>query len=288
MFPQLSVSNFNFLCEPCQLVKHCRSIYPISNKNKSSVSFQLVHTDVWGPLPTTSLSGFRYFVTFVDNCSCTTWVYLLKHKSDVFAAFKSFHFMVSTQFNAKIQILRSDNGGEYISCDFSSFFDASGIVHQTTCSDTPKQNGVAEQKNYHLWEISHAILFTMNVCKTVWSDALLTVVYLMNKMPTHVLSHKTPLETLLLSSPLFSLPPKTFGCVCYVHVLKLERTKLDPKALKCVFLGYGTNQKGYKCFHPPTRRFFVSRDVTFFESVPFFASRGTSLQGEKLPVSNVE
>lgn len=101
---------------------------------------------MYGVLFLLLISGFRFFVTFVDDYSRTTWVYLLKQKNDVFAAFKSFHFMVSTHFTTPIKIMRSDNGGEYISHDFSSFLDASAIVHQITCPSTPKQNGVTKRK----------------------------------------------------------------------------------------------------------------------------------------------
>lgn len=51
-----------------------------------------------------------------------TWLYLLNHKSDVFSAFQSFHVMIQTQFSTKIQILRSDNGGEFLSIDFQEYF----------------------------------------------------------------------------------------------------------------------------------------------------------------------
>lgn len=129
MFPQFSYSNSSFFSEPCQLAKHCRFIYPISNNKKSYILFSLIHSDVWGPSPTNFLSGFRYFATFVDDCSCVIWVYMLKHKSDTCVTFKSFHNMVNIQFNTKVQILRSDNGGEYISCELSLFLDTSGIIH---------------------------------------------------------------------------------------------------------------------------------------------------------------
>lgn len=92
------------------------------------------------------------------------------------------------------------------------------------------------------------------------------------------ISFKSLIEVLSPRTPLFSLPRKTFGYICYVSISKSDCTKLDPKALKCVFLGYGVDQKWYKCFYPLTCRKFVYQDVIFFESNPFFSSGKTSLQ----------
>ncbi|RDX65732.1 hypothetical protein CR513_55583, partial [Mucuna pruriens] len=81
------------------------------------------------------------------------------------------------------------------------------------------------------------------------------------------------------SSPLMlSLPSHVFGCVAFVHSHNPHRGKLDPKAVKCVFIGYPSNKKGFKCYHPPSRRFFVSMDITLHETRSFFD--GPPLQGE--------
>jgi hypothetical protein len=100
-------------------------------------------------------------------------------------------------------------------------------------------------------------------------------------MLSRVLDFKTPLEVL---SPSFStsksVSPKVFCCVCFVHVHGPTRSKLDPRALKCVFVGYSPTHKGYKCYHPPSRKCFVSMDVTFFEPQSYFSSSQTHLQGE--------
>ncbi|WVY99969.1 hypothetical protein V8G54_026039 [Vigna mungo] len=67
-----------------------------------------------------------------------------------------------------------------------------------------------------------------------------------------------------------NLKPRVFGCISYVHIHSMDRGKLDPRALKCVFIGYSLTQKGYKCYHPPSKKFFVSRDVTFNEQEGYF------------------
>ncbi|CAJ2656256.1 unnamed protein product [Trifolium pratense] len=74
------------------------------------------------------------------------------------------------------------------------------------------------------------------------------------------------------SAPILqNLKTRVFGCVAFVHVHKQYRNKLDPRAVRCIFLGYTPNKKGYKCYHPPSRKIFVSKDVTFHENVSYFS-----------------
>ncbi|RVX02008.1 Retrovirus-related Pol polyprotein from transposon RE1 [Vitis vinifera] len=81
-----------------------------------------------------------------------TWLCLMKTKDEVNLLFQNFHKMIETQYNAKVRVLRSDNGGEYQSFDLQKYLEGHDIIHQTTCSNTPQQNGVAERKNRHLLE----------------------------------------------------------------------------------------------------------------------------------------
>ncbi|XP_043704538.1 uncharacterized protein LOC122654487 [Telopea speciosissima] len=97
-------------------------------------------------------------------------------------------------FNAQIKILRSDNGREYYDGAFQAYFASQGILHQTSCVDTPAQNGVAECKNCHLLEVAHALLFEMNVPSHFWSEAVLIAAYLINQMPTWVLQFRSPIQ----------------------------------------------------------------------------------------------
>jgi hypothetical protein len=138
-------------CPTCIVAKSHRTSY-LPSFNKSSIPFTLVHSDVWGPSPISIISGVRWFVIFVDDCTRMTWLYLMKNKDEVFSIFQSFHAMVQTQFSAKLRVIRSDNGGEYVNQRFRAYFDNHGLIHETSCPQTPQQNGVAERKNRHILE----------------------------------------------------------------------------------------------------------------------------------------
>lgn len=157
-----------------------------------------------------------------------------------------------------------------------------GIVHQSTCVNSPQQNGIAERKNRHLLEVARALLFSTKVPKYLWGEAVLTAAHLINRMPSRVLNLKTPLKTFLKFFPIASvaanLPLKIFGSTAFVHEHK-QIGKLEPRAIKCIFVGYSPTQKGYKCFDLNSKRLLVTMDVTFFENKPFFESN--HLQGGK-------
>ena len=90
-----------FECHTCTLAKSHRVPYPVS-LNKSIIPFSLIHSDVWGPSPCSNTSGSKWFVTFIDDCTRMTWLYLMKHKSEFFNIFTSFHVMIKTQYSSKI------------------------------------------------------------------------------------------------------------------------------------------------------------------------------------------
>jgi hypothetical protein len=134
-------------------------------------------------------------------------------------------------------------------------------MHQTSCPDTPPQNGVAERKNHHILEVARSLMYTMNVPKFLWSEAVMTATYLINRTPSRILGMKSPSE-LLFRENKFVVPPKLFGSTCFVRDHRPSVGKLDPRAVKCVFMGYSSSQQGYKCWNPSAKCMFVSMDVT--------------------------
>lgn len=103
----------------------------------------------------------------------------------------------------------------------------------------------------------------------ILGDALLHATFLINRIPTAVLNWKCPYEILHKSKPNLD-QIKSFGCLCYASNLAPNKTKLDPKAFKCIFLGNSQNNKGYKLYCLETQSNLISRDVVFYEDVfPF-------------------
>ncbi|KAL0540462.1 hypothetical protein IC582_020468 [Cucumis melo] len=163
------------------------------------------------------------------------------------------------------------NGLEFQNHNFSEFLASKRIVHQNSCAYTPQQNGVAERKDHHLLEVAHSLMLSTSLPSYLWGDAILTAAHLINRMPSSILHLQTPLECLKESYPsthlVLKVPLRVFGCTAYVHSFGPNQTKFTPRAQACVFVGYPL---GYKCFHPPSKKYFVTMDVTFCKNQPYF------------------
>ena len=100
--------------------------------------------------------------------------------------------MVRIQFQMSIQVLKTDNARDFFNSTLGPYLLSNGIVRQSTCMDTPQQNGVAERKNRHLLEVTRSLVFTSNIPKRFWGEVVLIATYLINRMPSRILKFKTP------------------------------------------------------------------------------------------------
>ena len=109
-------------------------------------------------------------------------------------------------------------------------------------------------------------------------------------MPSSSLDNKVPFSILFPNDPLFHTSPRVFGCVCFVHDMSPGLDKLSARALKCVFLGYSRLQKGYRCYSPETKKYYMSANVTFFEQTPYFSPsvQDVSILQQVLPIPMAE
>ena len=120
----------------------------------------------------------------------------------------------------------------------------------------------------------------MHVPKHFWADVVSTACFLINRMPSSVLDWATPFQTIFPHKSLFPIEPQVFGCTCYVQDVGPHVSKLEPKSLKCIFLGYSRVQKGHRCYCPSLRRYLVFADVTFLENTAFSPNLIHTSQGE--------
>ncbi|GKV43433.1 hypothetical protein SLEP1_g50721 [Rubroshorea leprosula] len=275
-------SNIKHVCDVCHRAKQTRLPFPIS-KNVSNRIFALIHCDIWGRYATSSFTGAHYFLTIVDDFSRCTWVYLLKHKSEAALYLVNFCNMVETQFETHVQQMRSDNGKEFTEGLVKDFCQKKGILQQTSCVNTPQQNGVVERKHRHLLEVARALCFQANLPLKFWGECILTATYLINLTPTPVLFGLTPFEKFFQKAPCYD-HLKIFGCLCYAHNHSKNRTKFDSRASKCVFIGYPFGKRGYRLYDLETNEIFISRDVIFHEEI--FPYKTPKTHAQTLALSN--
>ena len=129
------------ICKGCVVGKHPKHKYDQGKENRATCILGVIHSDISSPIPITSMSVSRYLLTFIDDFSRYTWVLFLKKKSEVCGIFSELKALIENSCRLKIKILRSDNGGEYVSNYFLYIFSKSGIQVQHSIPYTPQQKG---------------------------------------------------------------------------------------------------------------------------------------------------
>ena len=263
--PLFSSQNNESVCDACQCAKIHQLPYPKSN-SVSYAPLELIFSDVWGHARD-SFGRKKYYVSFIDDYSKFTWIYLLKYKSEVFSIFQEFQKLVERQFDRKIKTVQSDWGGEYEK--LNSFFRNIGIAHHVSCPHAHQQNGSAERKHRHIVEVGLSLLAHASMPLKYWDEAFITATYLINHSPSKVIGNSTPLERLYNQKPNYN-SLKFFGCACYPNLRPYNQHKLEFRSTQCVFLGYSNLHKGYKCLEVSSGCIYISRDVVFDETIfPF-------------------
>uniref|UniRef100_A0A2N9FGK5 Reverse transcriptase Ty1/copia-type domain-containing protein n=1 Tax=Fagus sylvatica TaxID=28930 RepID=A0A2N9FGK5_FAGSY len=243
-----SVSSSPFDCMPCQLGK--QPALPFNNSESiASATFDLIHSDVWGPSPVPTVGGLsilkllRYFaLTMHENIDKLIFLLFLNTMEPFFI----------------LRVLAPHNKMDELNVNFR-----------------------------HILDTVRALTNAASTLVSFWGEAALTAVYTINRCPSPVVQNTTPYERLFGTAPNYSLL-KVFGCVCFVLLQPHERTKLQPRSQLCCFLGYGLEEKGYRCYDPVAKRLRVSRHVVFWEhkmfySLPSFSAGNDDSQADPLP-----
>lgn len=108
------------------------------------------------------------------------------------------------------------------------------------------------------------MLFNSHVPTSYWVDAFSSAVFIINRLPTKQLDNRSPYELLYSRIPQYG-NFKTYGCLVYPYLRDYSGHKLAPRSFPCVFIGYQTQYKGYKCLDPVTSRVYITRHARFNE-----------------------
>ena len=259
--------------------KTCRDCIKGKQTNKSkkgakrsSDILEIIHTDICS-LDIDS-SRQKYFITFIDDYSRYMYLYLLQHKNEALDAFKVFKAEVEKQCSKQIKVVRSDRGGEYYGRytedgqapgPFAKFLQENGIVAQYTSPGSPDQNGVAERRNRTLLDMVQSMLSSSKLPKSLWTEALKTAVYILNRVPTKAVS-KTPFELFKGWKPSLQ-HMRIWGCPSEIRVYNPQEKKLDPRTISGYFVGYAERSKAYRFYCPSYHTKIVeSRNAKFLEN----------------------
>ncbi|KAL0353203.1 UNVERIFIED_CONTAM: Tricyclene synthase 0e23, chloroplastic [Sesamum angustifolium] len=248
------------------IMKHKVQFPASQNPNpvSSSSILDYVHADVWGPSNISTHGGNKYFLSIIDNFSRKVFVFLMKHKSDVFENFRKWKILVENQTGKKLKVLRTDNGLEFCNQSFSNLCDECGIKRHKTNPYTPQQNGVAERMNRTLLEKVRCMLISSGLPKSFWGETLVTAAFLINRSPSVPLNGQIP-ESVWTGNAVDISSLRVFGCSAFVHQ---SVDKLAPRSQKCVFIGYPDGIKGYRLWlrSQPGFKVLISKDVIFNEN----------------------
>lgn len=204
------------ICTVCQLGKQVRSTFKSKGCNSSTKLLDLLHIDLFGPIPVKSIGGMRYTLVIVDYYSRYTWVIFLPFKYQIALNLIKILKRLQTEKSTVIDRIRSDRGTEFLNKTLGSYLDDQGIIHELLVARSPQQNDITEIRNQTLKEAARKIIEDSNVSQRLSVEAVNTACYTQNRSIIHKRHNKTPYEIWNGTKPDISYF-KIFGCKCYIH-----------------------------------------------------------------------
>ena len=280
----------SLFCFGCKVGKATQLPYKSPPREKVTKPGGRVHIDIWGPARVSGLRGERYMLFLVDEATQFLKIYLMRSKDDAQVRIREYKAEMEKQHKAfELCILRSDNAREILqSNSMQQWMRAHGIVDEESPPHTPQLNGKSERAIRTVTEPTRSILAMANLPLTCWSEIVLAVAHIKNRLPSQAIGGRVPLEA-LTGKKASLLHLKILGCDAYALVKAPGRDKLQQKADRYILVGYGIDRGTYRLLHPNKRTVLVTRDVTFNEEgfvrkryLPFRDHVGMEDRGDEL------
>ena len=156
---------------------------PHKSIERNTELLELIHSDICEFEGHLTRGGNQYFITFIDDFSKYSYVYLMKNKSDAFEKLSIFLKEVEYTFDKKVKRFRTDRGKEYDNLGLNNYIQSLSVVHETTAPYSPSSNVVAEHKNRTLINLTNAMLVSSRAPKYFRGEAVLTANFVLNRVP---------------------------------------------------------------------------------------------------------
>ncbi|KAJ9520893.1 hypothetical protein QJQ45_014114 [Haematococcus lacustris] len=227
---------------------------PPPNAAPVTAPLGLIHMDVCGPMHARARDGSLYVATFLDEHTKLSVCVPISSKSQVPDVVRTVIEQLETH-------VRTDNGTEYVNSRMTEYCSNKGIVHQHSAPYSPQQNGAAERLNRTIFEKARSILHAADISLSFWAHAVKYANYVRCLLPVSG-QPLTPWEAFYGVKPDLS-GLRVFGCRVWLHVPDQKRSKLQPKSVEGLFVGYQPGSKAYLVV--VDGRETCSKDIVFDE-----------------------
>ncbi|KAJ9524038.1 hypothetical protein QJQ45_022468 [Haematococcus lacustris] len=234
---------------------------PPPNAAPVTAPLGLIHMDVCGPMHAKARDGSLYVATFLDEHTKLSVCVPISSKSQVPDVVRTVIEQLETQSGFRCKAIRTDNGTEYVNNRMTEYCSSKGIVHQHSAPYSPQQNGAAERLNRTIFEKARSILHAADISLSFWAHAVKYANYIRCLLPVSG-QPLTPWEAFYGVKPDLS-GLRVFGCRVWLHVPDQKRSKLQPKSIEGLFIGYQPGSKAYLV--QVNGRETSSKDIVFDE-----------------------
>jgi hypothetical protein len=248
-------------CEACIMGKLCRAHHPERPKIKATENSAVLHIDTVGPIRTISLGNARYFILATEEYSGYYYFDTLSTKDLIPEAVKIIINKTELESGRPVKQITTDGGTEYNNNNLNTWLKKRGIIHDVSVAYTPEQNGRAERANRTILNAMRTILFEAKLDGSLWGEALNTVVYTLNRVPSSKNPDKTRYELLRNEKPDIS-NLRIFGQPV-IFKADMGEGKLYQRGMKGVFVGYTNRFNTYRILADQEHEVVETCDVKF-------------------------
>lgn len=235
------------------------------------------HGDLQGPIrveqnqeAVATAGGNMYWFNIIDEKSHKRLSRAIPLKSSAGDVLIDIIKRAQVQTGKKLKEFHSDDGGEFRSEKLQKFLRDNGTKYTVTQMATPQHNPIAERDGRTVMNMVVSMLHQSGLPAQFWAAAASMAVYVLNRTVNASNSQKTPEEIFSGYQPSVKAV-RVFGCDGYVNLMKNERSKIEPKAIRTIYIGPDEDRKGHRMFNTETKRVIISRDVVFHEDSFSFA-----------------